>query len=85
MKYIKTFESIFDFKNLKKGDHVIVKTDDDRLDNELAIVTEQPFENTVKVELPEYIGDYVIYDYEIVNKLTPKQAKIFLSANKYNL
>lgn len=88
MKYLKKFESITsqEIKKLKKGDYLIVKMDDDRIDNELVIFMAHGKRNELmSVELPDYDGEYLIYPHEIVKKLTPEEAKIFISANKYNL
>lgn len=88
MKYLKTFENITsqEVKNLKKGDYLIVKMDDDRIDDELVIFISHGNKNKLmSVELPDYEGEYLIYPHEIVKKLTKEEAKIFTTANKYNL
>jgi len=92
MIYLKTFENLKkgDYLNLKKGDYLIVKTDDGRIDNEVVIITAGPVKKrkhfkSFAVELPDYVGEYLIDDHEIVKKITPEEAKILISANKYNL
>jgi hypothetical protein len=84
----KIFESN-NLNNLKKGDYIIVKSDDDRIDNELCIVTDEPikYKNniTLVVKLPDYLGDYLIYPHEIVKVLTKEEAELYKNQEKYNL
>jgi hypothetical protein len=93
MKYIKEFEGLY-YKNknkdsyiaLKRGDYIIVKSDDDRIDNEICIVMSDSKKNKlISVEIPEYEGEYIIYPHEVIKKLTKEEVEIYKNQEKYNL
>jgi hypothetical protein len=78
MKYLRTYENIF----YNEGDYVIVTSDDERLNNDLAIIIKNTYPNElISVELPDYVGEYLIYPHEIIKKLSPEEVE----AIKYNL
>ena len=84
MKYLKKFEN--KKLNLHVGDYILVKTDDDRINNEVMIVTKIPNNNYFfKAELPDYFSEYNIYYSDKIKKLTPEEVFFYKDINKYNL
>lgn len=90
MKYIKTLENQINYKNINRGDYVIVTCTDYNLQEEIMIVNSKqqtPDGFNIRARLlSDMIEDgYTIFDHEIVEKISPKQAEIYLTAKKYNL
>ena len=93
MKYIKLFEDRVDdiefMNSLKKGDYVIIDSELYDLEDEVMILTSEPFmyADGFTVQAKDATNEIieVFYDYEIVRKLTPQEAEFRITTKKYNL
>lgn len=92
MKFLKKFELMksnireFGSQKLRKGDYLLIKTNNGRLDNEIVIVTDvSQFLYSINVRLPGCFGEYIIYDNEIIKQLTPEEVKMLQITKNYNL
>lgn len=84
MKYIKKYEK--KDLDLQVGDYLLVKTVDNRINNEVVKVTEVPHSKYYFMAIiPDYVGDYAIYYSEIIKKLSDDEVEMYKKIDDYNL
>ena len=76
----------------KKGDYVLITSDDYDFINEPMIISKNPellgmsgTDFIIRAKMPDDIEDYSFYDYEIIRKISKKEAEMILAAKKYNI
>ena len=76
---------------LKSGDYVLINCKDYNVNNEVMILSGEPSLHSEGFTIVAYkLGSSentaeTFYDYEIVKKLTPQEAELYIATNKYNL